>query len=680
MGNFAFGQLWQGDYSKNWYDYQNWDNNIVPDLNDDVTIDDPILYDIEINGTEECKSITFYNNGKIFFATGGTYASHELKVYGDFINYSNNANIIGNNNGHITMAGSSNTVIDGWQDIELYHLWMDKDNFYNTVNIVNNLSIWLSIKLIIGELVSDGTLFYRVDPSNGTTASSTPFNDDTRITGRVTIEQRVPYSGLYYHYLSSPVGDGIQNGYYTIFKQMSDNTSSANVFNWTNNYINSSFPDWFVYDETQCAGETPAEVITFYQGALSVTLTTAEAEWLLTSFGWTCNEDILTQELPAGTGVLSRVEFDTPGDIVDWRGYLNDSHIDVELSNTTCDFGDGLNFLGNPYPSPIDWDLLYDWNDAEVEPFAYVWTPDAGATGAFGAGPGDGYFTIMDASNSTAIISSPAWSEESGAIKDSIAIGQGFFVRALDDNSSFQFWNGCRNLYNPTPAIMRESKPKETLQLLLQSTSGKDYTNIYLNNSSSDAFDNREDALKMPNPHLNLATLNDGKKLMINRLSKQQDEIIVPLHISQKSGETTILSIGQTPFESNEYIALFIDKKLNNQQIITKDFKFTYTNQSGEANDRFAIKFVRGNGLVNNGSISSGNMYMANAQLHIFAENFDKATVSITDASGRMMQQENVLFSGSKGLVNLNELSAGIYMVNVQSTKGSINQKVCINK
>lgn len=681
MGNFAFGQIWDGSTSNSWGEPTNWDNNSVPGISDDVIIGDPDLYDLEIVGIEQCNNITFIDDGIIFFTTAGTFGSNGIEVHGDLINNSNNANIVGNNNGHITMAGSSTpAVIGGTQAIELFHLGIGKDNSSDIVDVNVDLSIWLSIKLTKGELNSNSNLRLRADLTNATTASNTPFSADSRINGRVIVEQRVPYSGLYNHYLSSPVGDETQNGYYTLDAQMADNASSANVYNWTNNYINSSFPDWFVYDETECAGETPAQVITYYQTTLSVTLTTAEAEWVLTTFGWESNGNLLTDQLLAGTGVLSRVEFDTPGNLVDWRGQLNDGQIRVDLNKTTCDFGDGLNLVGNPYPSPIDWDLLYDINDTEVEPFAYVWTPDAGATTAFGAGPGDGYFTVMDASNSTAIITSPNWSDESGAVKDSIAIGQGFFVRALADNSRLDFENTCRNLFNPVSHILRETKPKEALQLVLQSPSGKDYTNIYLDNLASDDYNNKEDALKMPNPHVNLTSMCDDKKLMVNRLSRQKNEIEVPIIISQKAGETSSLSIGNAAFESNEYIALFIDKKLNKQTIITNNFKYNYTSQTGEESDRFLIKFVKGSASFTNTDHSLGSLYEANSQLNIFGDAMDMATIIISDASGRIVQQENVIFTNNKAQLNLNELSNGIYIVNVNSNNNSFNQKVFINK
>lgn len=50
------------------------------------------------------------------------------------------------------------------------------------------------------------------------------------------------------------------------------------------------------------------------------------------------------------------------------------------------------------------------------------------------------------------------------------------------------------------------------------------------------------------------------------------------------------------------------------------------------------------------------------------------------DASGRTVQQNQVQFISGKGLLNINELSSGIYIVNVQSAENSFNQKVYINK
>jgi hypothetical protein len=604
-----------------------------------------------------------------------------LHINGDLINNSSHAAIVGNNNGHITMAGSSTpAVIGGTQAIELFHLGIGKDNSSDIVDVNTDLSIWLSIKLTMGEINSNSNLRLRADLTNATTASTTPFSADSRINGWVTVEQRVPYSGEYYHYLGSPVSEDGQNTFYTLDAQIADNASSANVYDWYNQLYNNSFPDYFLYDETECAGLTTLELIDEYDLNLSIALSPSEADWVLTNWGYVSNDNLLTDELPAGTGFISKVDFDQPGDLIDWSGDLNDGFIRVQLSKTTCDFGDGLNLVANPYPSPIDWELLYDLNDAEVEAFAYVWTPDAGAINAFGAGAADGYFTVMDASNTTAIISSPVWTDESGALKDSIAIGQGFLVRALDDNSRLDFENTCRNLFDPVSHILRESKPKDALQLILESPSGKDYTNIYIGNTASDEYNNKEDALKIPNPKVNLSTLCDDKKLMINRLSKQKDDIEIPLIISHKAGETSTLSIGNANFESNEYVAIFVDKKLNQQRLINSNFKYKHTSQTGEENDRFVIKFVKGNYTLNNESNNLGSMYVTNSQLNVFDSSMDNATITITDASGRMLQQEGVIFNNGKASLNLNELSNGIYIINVNSANGSFNQKVFINK
>jgi trimeric autotransporter adhesin len=682
MSNFTFGftTTWTGGNGILWNDGGNW-NNGVPAINDNVVINDPTVpgNNLEISGSEQCNNITFINDGIIYFSTTGTPGSNTLEINGDLLNYSNNADIVGNNNGYIKMVGSNDNIIDGTSSIELYNLEILKSSPTKNVDVNVPLSLWLILRPNMGQLNSNGNLTLRANLTNGTTALTHPFSSDSRINGTVNVQQRVPYSGVYYHYLGSPVSDLDDYLYYTLDAQMADNASSADVYNWTNNYINTSFPDWFVYDETECAGETPAQVITFYQTALSVTLTTAEAECVLTTFGYQSNDNLLTDQLATGTGVISRVDFDTPGDIIDWRGYLNDGFIRVELSKTTCDNGDGLNLVANPYPSPIDWSQLYGLNGSEVEAFAYIWTPDAGATTAFGVSSGDGYFSVLDATYGTSIIPSPNWTNESGVAEDSIGIGQGFLVRALNDNSRLDFENTCRNI-STSNHILRESQAKEALQLILQSPSGKDYTNIYLSNNASDVYDNNEDALKMLNPKVNIATVIENKKLMINRLSKQNEEIEVPLIMSNKIGETATLSIGSNAFESSEYMAIFEDKKLKTQQIIATNFKYNYVVQTAEEDDRFIVKFVKGNATVNQSINGANNIYMANQQLNIFSSDFNNASVYIADASGRIVKQENVVFSNSKSILDLNALCNGIYIVNVQGASGSFNQKVFINK
>jgi hypothetical protein len=474
------------------------------------------------------------------------------------------------------------------------------------------------------------------------------------------------------------VGESGENTAYTISTQFLDNTTHDNVYDWSNLYFNTSFPDWYVYNEAECLGDTPAEVQATYNN-INVSLTTQQATWLLTAFGWTSNDNLLTQAIPLGTGVLSRVGFDLTGKVLSWSGTLNNGHIEKTLELTTCDFGDGLNFVGNPYATPLDWEQVYSDNNADISPFAYVWTPDPSATSPFGASPSDGYFTVYDATSSTSTIPHPDFSDESGAAVNTIAIGQGFLVRALNDNVVLDFYNGQRIGDNYT-FLLRESKPKDALQLIVEGEKGKDYTNIYLSDLFVNEFNPAEDALKMANPGLNLASKCDDKQLMVNRLHKQDEVIEVPLLLGVNASGQIKFTIGNGGFESLDFIALFVDKRLNKQQIITSNFEYSYTANAGDENERFVIKFVKGNSAANTIGNGALNMFVSNNELNVFAENTSQANISILDASGRVVQQENALFNNNKALIDINNLSNGIYMVNVQGATSNNTQKIYINK
>jgi hypothetical protein len=577
------------------------------------------------------------------------------------------------------MKGGDGFEIGGNTAIDLYHLQIKKTISTYIVEVNTPLGIWYSLDADNGELQSNGNITIYGDlnyPSVGYVVPN--LTGDGIITGDVNVQQIVSEYTQYYHYLCSPVGESGENTAYTISTQFLDNTTHDNVYDWSNLYFNTSFPDWYVYNEAECLGDTPAEVQATYNN-INVSLTTQQATWLLTAFGWTSNDNLLTQAIPAGTGVLSRVGFDLTGKVLSWSGTLNNGDIDKILELTTCDFGDGLNFVGNPYATPLDWEQVYSDNNADISPFAYVWTPDPSATSPFGASPSDGYFTVYDATAGTSTIPHPDYSDESGAAANIIAIGQGFFVRALNDNVVLDFNNGQRIGDNYT-FLLRESKPKDALQLIVEGEKGKDYTNIYLSDLFVNEFNPAEDALKMTNPGLNLASKCDDKQLMVNRVHKQEDVIEVPLLLGVNASGQIKFTIGNGGFESLDYIALFVDKKLNKQQIITSNFEYSYTANAGDENERFVIKFVKGNSAANSFSNEQLNMFVSNNELNVFAENTSQANISILDASGRMVQHENALFNNNKALININNLSNGIYMVNVQGAAITNTQKIYINK
>jgi hypothetical protein len=184
----------------------------------------------------------------------------------------------------------------------------------------------------------------------------------------------------------------------------------------------------------------------------------------------------------------------------------------------------------------------------------------------------------------------------------------------------------------------------------------------------------------LQNTTVNLATLANEKLLMVNRLSNQHDDIEVPLSIGVQVGEMSTLAIGSTAFESKDFVAIFIDKKLNKQHIITKDFKYTFTHQKGDENNRFSILFTKGNNAFNTTIAGSTNMYVSNQQLNIFSTEMDLAQVIISDTKGSLIQQEQVVFNSGKAQLNLLNLSNGIYVVQVQGAQNSLTQKLIINQ
>lgn len=677
---------WIGGTSNQWGTPSNWNpsNSGHPNSSDDVIIGTPDINDLEISGTEACKSITFTDNGIIYFASTG---ANRLEIYGDLINNSSRIDIVGNSNGTLVMRGNTDTDIDGSTDIELFNLKIQKQDETKMVSVNVPLYIRLKLDVLPGILDANELLTLMTDykATPPITAFVEPNNPDSSvIINKATVQQSLAQTGLYYHFLSSPVGDRESNSYYTIGEQFSDNQFAPYyVLNWVHSINNTIYPDWIVYDEPYCKGISDTIVQNYYDSVFNINITLTQAMWILTQFGWECNVNVLSDHIQPGQGVCSRVSFDKTSDYIDWQGILNNGEIHVNITkNDTCaDFGDGINLIGNPFPSPIDFDLFYntDSNATYIAPYAYIWTPDPGATTLFGSGFGDGYFSVIDVTNSMSNIPSPNWYDLSGVTGNHyIAIGQGFSIFATSAGG-VSFDNSCRVGSN-TPSVLRATKPVEALQLLVQSASGRDYTNIYLSNLSSDAFDMKEDAPKMLNPMVNMATISEDKMLMINRLSKEKEEIEVPLMISMNIGEEATLSIGSAFFESIEYVAIFIDKRLKTQQVINANFTYTFTQQKGDENERFVIKFVKGIYAVNNNINSIGSMYLNNQQLNIFTPNINQAQVILSDASGRMILQEQVKFNDGKAQINLTELSSGIYMVSVQNNTESFTQKLMINK
>lgn len=282
-------------------------------------------------------------------------------------------------------------------------------------------------------------------------------------------------SGPGYRHYSSPVAGATvaslaTNGFAPVVNPAFNISTAPNAI--------TPFPNIQGYDEQRVATSPATTLTNFDKGWFSPTATSNGLE---TGHGYTVN---------IGAGSVVQLE-----------GQPNSGSINVNLTRGAGPDA-GWAFLGNPYPSPLDWSLLT--KPSNVGSAMYVYESNSQYAGIFR-------------------------SYVNGIGNPIIPSGQGFFARVNTPTTvpvTFTFEDAARVTEfegNGTTFRRSAGDARPLVQLSLRSAAGSlaDITTVYVEAGATAALDAAFDASKLPNPGTaNLFTLaGSNERLAINGLA-----------------------------------------------------------------------------------------------------------------------------------------------------------------
>ncbi len=160
-----------------------------------------------------------------------------------------------------------------------------------------------------------------------------------------------------------------------------------------------------------------------------------------------------------------------------FTGTFNNGNISLEVTNS--DFGEypGLNIVGNPYPSAIDWNTSSGWTRSNIEPTIYVYHTQS-----------QSYYTY----NYQTQVASPA------TFDGVVPAGNGFYIIA-ETNTTIAVSNNVR-VHSNQP-FYKESRP-DSYPTLRLSLANKDYSDelvVYFHPEAGKTleYNGRFDAVKL---------------------------------------------------------------------------------------------------------------------------------------------------------------------------------------
>jgi len=324
-------------------------------------------------------------------------------------------------------------------------------------------------------------------------------------------------------------------------------------------------------------------------------------------------------QLPAATvlgiGTGYQVDLKTSA-TCNFTGILNTGDVVksglTNSSNNNPPFN-GLNCLGNPYPSALAADAE-GWVLNNVDPFAYLWN-------------GYNYLVLALGQNGSELAST-----YTGGV---IPAQQGFFVHVSS--------KGTGSVTIPQSARVHSSQPyyknNKGLEALFIDITGNGLTDraaIYFNDNATAGYDSRYDALKLEGDEAapQLFTLAGSEQLSINALPETaKSDITLGLKTAEETG-CTFSFTGIESFDAGTSIFLD-DLKTGFSQNLRSKPDYEFTAAPGDDASRFKLRF--GNAGTNITPETALNVFVLDGKLVIDNVNGLNGPLEIYNAAGQRL-------------------------------------------
>ncbi len=314
----------------------------------------------------------------------------------------------------------------------------------------------------------------------------------------------------------------------------------------------------------------------------------------------------------------------------------------------------GWNFVGNPYPSPIDFDLLMSGASNSIQRGYYTWDPVTKSYNSYVGG-----------------ISSPS------SFTKNIHSMQGFWVR-VDAAATLNFNNSCR-INDPsvmtTPFLKSSPLTMPIVRLSMVGLTSTCETVVVLRDQATKNFDSDYDAHFLKSEQANrvdLASDVNGSMIRINALPNDLSKnISIPL--TNKVSLDSNYSIKINEFENfPAHAELYLeDKELNIFYPIGTD-AYLFNGSPSDRSDRFVLHIVV-DGTINTEQIAQEDQFLVdvfrcsdNLCLDIEKAILHDFDLLMYDKNGRLVVQKTLDAGLNQYSLNgLDNLNTDIYVVSI---------------
>jgi hypothetical protein len=643
----SFAKDWTGlGLTPNFNDPGNWNPSGAPGSTDNASIGTVGIgiYPI-INTTSNCNNITLTGDAVLDFSGAGN-----LNIYGDLTNNTLDEDATDGLAGIITFKGTTaNNTITGF--CNFYKLVVEKNSTYKVVIAANtHIHIRYYLKLENGNIDARlGTANIYLDATFPGGNWHTAYIDGSgtgEVEGQISISQYVSETFKTYHFLCNPVSD--TNATIASTSMLEASTDQTDVYNSSYAFPATPVPDFIYYDES---AEDPG----------------ASGSAANSMFGWLGENPLTTNtgRVAQAQGFCARFKpyaGSTENRSIQWTGIVNNGDIftpTIVYTDYDEDF-DGANVIGNPYPSPIDWQEVYD--GINEFPVIYVWQHNYSEYG--------GAFLIFDAENNgNSTIPTDGY----------IGIGQGFVILANEFSSSDFKWTNNYRIGGIDHTFYRKEPIKNAIDIKLAGLNNKDLTLIHFGNYNETDNLPIKNVKKLMNFENSIYTIIENQNNNALNLPFPNQETVIPLGINLSESGTYNFEAANINLTYELFDAYLEDKVLKKLTPVTSNFKYEFTAKKGKTEDRFFIRVLNKEAIAKTNIVTNNSFAYINNEALVFqiAEHDSKLmNANVIDASGKNVWSGQINMQNGQGQIEKSELPQGLLFLRLNNQQFETNFKL----
>ncbi|HFX17611.1 MAG TPA: hypothetical protein ENK64_00525, partial [Flavobacteriales bacterium] len=333
----------------------------------------------------------------------------------------------------------------------------------------------------------------------------------------------------------------------------------------------------------------------------------------------------------------------------------------VVINGTGAQDDDDWNLIGNPYPSPIDFDTFVSDN-TNIQGTYYLWTNCAGLD-ANGQHQASGYTTYTVGSGATA-----ACNGNGPTATQYVPVAEGFFVEA-NVNGNITFNNTQRTTTHQN-FVNRINKNR--IWLDFENNTGFQQILVGFFENATKGLDRLYDAHNITTSDFSFYSLEGNDKLVIQGLPAWQNKTeVVPLGFVTNTAGNHKISINRIEGVISTNAEIYLHDIYNGSLIDLKEDSYTFQTEVGSFNDRFELIFTPTKPRSNdNAGLSGLRLLSGNNTYTIISDSANIIQINVYGLDGKELYSSKNKSAVKQLMVNLKDIAHQVLLFKVTLDNG----------